>query len=135
MTKIVGNSVSEVLGWRPTADKSQVLVGLKQPDGNEFALAFPEAALTDVIASLAQSTEAFPAPKGLADQNMLVLETNWYDLGQDADSSNVVLHLRLADGGRLAFRMHRQMAERLSEALNLLVTGAAPPIPNNVVRN
>src|SRR5262249_37610334 len=121
--------ITEVLGWKATDDKTQVLLGLKQPNGTEFALAVSHRLLIEIIMSLAHATEAFPAPKGLSVQEALAMGTNWYEFGKDNKTGDFFLRFRLVGGGHLAFVMDRPMAERLAETISVEVLGApiGPP--------
>ena len=99
--------------------KLTFLLGFKQPDGNDFVLAIPQEALSEIIMSLAHATEAFPAPKGLSVQNVLAMGTNWYEFGKDDKTGDFFLPFRLVGGGHLAFVMdRRRTAELIKYAAN-----------------
>lgn len=94
MADVSAVPVTEVLGWKTTDDKTQALVGLKQPDGSEFVLAISQHDLGEIIMSLAHATEAFPAPKGFSIE-ALAMPTNWFEFGKDDRSGDYFLRLRL----------------------------------------
>jgi hypothetical protein len=53
-------AISKVLGWKLSEDKTRVLSGFEQPDGNQFALGITQLDLIEVIMSLVGATEEFP---------------------------------------------------------------------------
>jgi hypothetical protein len=124
--------VTDVLGWKLTEDKAHVLLGFRQPDGNDFVLALAHETLMKAITSLVSALSAFAGPR-LADGEKLVLKTDWYEVGESADG-NFLVSFRVENGGSLGFLLTRVMAERLLQTLGTALGVDATPIPPGTVR-
>jgi len=124
--------LSDVVGWQLTDDRTHVILGFRQPDGNEFALALAHETLMKAITSLVSALGAFAGPR-LADGEKLVLKTEWFEIGRSADDSFFV-SFRVEKGGALNFVLTRAMAEQVSQTLGVALGDAATPIPPGTVR-
>ena len=125
--------VSAVLGWKPTDDGKHVIIGFKQDDHAQFALAFPEATLTEAIASLIGAMGAFPQQK-LASGGRLTFETHWYEVAQSEDGE-IAVAFHMPDSGSLTFLMDRSMAQGLRDTLDAALGGDASRTPPGISRN
>jgi hypothetical protein len=133
MTETQAMPVSEVLGTKLTNDRNNVLVGLKQPSNQEFALAIPNEQLGQFIAALIDATANFPLPKGSGEKAVQMLQPNWFEFWRIGDSTDYLFSLYMPSGGHISFRVPQAMAERLAETLAVLfpqsATQPGPDIP------
>ena len=53
-------ATSEVLGYSLSDDAKYVMIGFKQPSGNEFTLALSDEHLHEVVSSLLAARDLFP---------------------------------------------------------------------------
>lgn len=135
MTETVALPVIEVLGYKLTNDEDHVLVGFKQPSGEEFSLALDQSNLLQSIATLISATSAYPFQAGFSEKQIGVFQTDWYEVGLVPGSTDFSIRFRLDGGGHLSFVMNKAMTERLAETLSVALGGESKSLPPGTLRN
>ena len=127
--------IASVLGWKLTDDKTHAIIGFSQgPAGSEFAIAIRKELLIATILSMVDVLAAFPEERMKSGEKLLI-ETDWYEVGDVEGSDDVSVAFRVPSGGFLRFNMKRLMAERLAETLGEVVGMAPGQIPPGAARN
>jgi hypothetical protein len=121
--------VTEFLGWKMTDNKELVLLGFKQPNGQEFTLGLAQDALDQAIIHLVNATAAFPSEKGLSAQTGFGMGVESLDVGNTPSTGQLFVRLRFPGGGHLLFNLDRNLAAFLREALGneLNIRAQGPP--------
>lgn len=124
-------AIADVIGWETTDDKTHALIKLKQPTGDEFAIALSHQVLMKTIMTAVDALAAFPLPK-MSSGEKAIIETNWFEVGKSPTGDLWAVTFRTKGGGSLTFAMDKQMTERLAETLAVAVgTAAIPPTPGS----
>lgn len=108
--------VSHVLGYNLT-DSSAVQIGLRQPNGIEFAINIPASAIDDVVAMLikAKGELAVPPPITTETQEARLWPIKRAEYGETDQADGRVIRLFVEDGAHLNFGMSRTASVALAE--------------------
>ena len=119
-------AISEVLGYSLSDDAKHVLIGLKQPSGNEFTLALSDEHLHDVIASLLAARDMFPENASGPSESAMPFEAHSVKIGYVKDGQQLVQTFRIEAGGSVSFIFDRKLGMEVVSALKALLSDGRP---------
>src|SRR5205823_9878946 len=119
-------AISEVLGHSLSDDAKHVLIGLKQPSGNEFTLALSDEHLHDVIASLLAARDMFPENASGSSESAMPFEAHTVKIGQVQDRQQLVQTFRIEGGGSMSFIFDRKQGMQVFSALKAVLSDNRP---------
>ena len=127
MAKIEANLVEAVVGTKISSDGLATVVKLNMGGGEDLILALPINEVMRLIdalcASLADST------KIQGGKNRLVANASWFEVGQDAETQDIVLTMTFGAGGQFAFVLPGGMPKAIFESLGVATGASIPPTP------
>ena len=120
-------AISEVLGYSLSDDARHVLVGFKQPNGNEFTLALSDEHLHDVISSLLAARDSFPENAGGPGESAMPFEAHTIKIGYVKDGPQLVQTFRIEGGGSMSFTFDRKLGIEVLSALKAVLSDNRQP--------
>jgi len=109
--------IKNVLGWKPSDDRSLALIGFSTSGGQELSLGLTEFNLFDTIRQMVDATSAFPFPTTARHvQNEKVsraLQITDTQFGHTPSTMKFFLRLTIAGRGHLEFDLDRNVLSDL----------------------
>lgn len=130
MAEMEATLVTELLGWKKTDDGRHALIGFKDANGAESALAVSKSDLPNLLLLAMDAQSLLPLSKGMKTKTTKVASVEWFEFANNLDTGNFVLTFYRSGGGHISFDIPQGMAVKLRETLNLAL-GEEPTLPSN----
>jgi hypothetical protein len=126
--------VAELLGTSGIEGSTDLLIGFKDPSGQQLALRISPTQLVEMIISLIQATSLAPQQKGLTFRDVPALGSTKADFVRMEDGK-YNLRLHLTNGGSLTFWFEPAHAHLLHALLQGVLHPETQTPPDGATRN